>query len=65
MGGSGTCLKSQHLDLGGRGRWISGLEASLVYRASSRIARATWRNPVSKERGGWGEEKGEGKKKKL
>jgi hypothetical protein len=33
--------------LGGRGRWISEFEASLVYRVSSRIARATQRNPVS------------------
>jgi hypothetical protein len=33
--------------LGGRGRWISELEASLVYRVSSRTARATQRNPVS------------------
>jgi hypothetical protein len=33
---------------GGRGRWISELEASLVYRVSSRIARAIHRNPVSK-----------------
>jgi hypothetical protein len=32
--------------LGGRGRWISGFEASLVYRVSSRTARATQRNPV-------------------
>ena len=36
----------QHLE--GRGRWISELEASLVYRVSSRTARATPRNPVSK-----------------
>ena len=50
----------------------AGGSPSLVYRGSSRIARATWRNPVSKERGeGRGgrregrEEKGEGKKKKL
>jgi hypothetical protein len=35
--------------LGGRGRWISEFEASLVYRVSSRIARATQRNPVSKK----------------
>jgi hypothetical protein len=35
--------------LGGRGRRISELEASLVYRVSSRIARATQRNPVSKK----------------
>jgi hypothetical protein len=33
--------------LGGRGRWISEFEASLVYRVSSRTARATQRNPVS------------------
>ena len=35
--------------LGSRGRWISELKASLVYRVSSRTARATQRNPVSKE----------------
>jgi hypothetical protein len=34
--------------LGGRGRRISEFEASLVYRLSSRTARATQRNPVSK-----------------
>jgi hypothetical protein len=34
--------------LGGRGRWISEFEASLVYKVSSRTARATQRNPVSK-----------------
>jgi hypothetical protein len=34
--------------LGGRGRWISEFEASLVYRVSSRTARAIQRNPVSK-----------------
>jgi hypothetical protein len=34
--------------LGGRGRWISEFEASLVYKVSSRIARAIQRNPVSK-----------------
>jgi hypothetical protein len=34
--------------LGGRGRQISVFEASLVYRVSSRTARATQRNPVSK-----------------
>jgi hypothetical protein len=32
--------------LGGRGRWISEFEASLVYRVSSRTARATKRNTV-------------------
>jgi hypothetical protein len=33
---------------GGRGRRISEFEASLVYKVSSRTARATQRNPVSK-----------------
>jgi hypothetical protein len=36
--------------LGGRGRWISEFEASLVYRVSSRAARATQRNPVWKKK---------------
>jgi hypothetical protein len=36
--------------LGGRGRRISEFEASLVYKESSRTARATQRNPVSKIR---------------
>jgi hypothetical protein len=44
-GSGGTRLYSQHL--GGRGKWISEFEASLVYRMSSRTARATRRNPVS------------------
>jgi hypothetical protein len=35
--------------LGGRGRWISEFKASLVYKVSSRTARATQRNPVSKK----------------
>jgi hypothetical protein len=34
--------------LGGSSRQISEFEASLVYRVSSRIARATQRNPVLK-----------------
>jgi hypothetical protein len=34
--------------MGGRGRWISEFEDSLVYRVSSRTARATQRNPVLK-----------------
>jgi hypothetical protein len=34
--------------LGDRGRRISEFKASLVYIVSSRIARATQRNPVSK-----------------
>jgi hypothetical protein len=33
--------------LGGRGRWISEFEASLVYKVSSKTARAIQRNPVS------------------
>lgn len=45
--GSGDIgLKPQHL--GSRGREISAFEASLVYIASSRIAKDTQRNPVSK-----------------
>jgi hypothetical protein len=35
--------------LGGRGRQISEFEASLVYKVSSRTARATQRNLVSKK----------------
>jgi hypothetical protein len=36
--------------LGGRGRQISEFEASLVYRVSSRTARAIQRNPVLKNK---------------
>jgi hypothetical protein len=36
--------------LGGRGRRISEFEASLVYRVSSRTARATQKNPVFKNK---------------
>jgi hypothetical protein len=36
--------------LGGRGRWISEFQDSLVYRVSSRTARAIQRNPVSKNK---------------
>jgi hypothetical protein len=36
--------------LGGRGRQISEFKASLVYRVSSRTARAIQRNPVSKNK---------------
>jgi hypothetical protein len=35
--------------LGGRGRRLSEFEASLVYKLSSRTARAIQRNPVSKK----------------
>ena len=34
--------------MGGGGRWISEFEAILVYRVSSRTAKATQRKPVSK-----------------
>jgi hypothetical protein len=46
LGSSGTLLESKHS--GGRGWQISEFEASLAYRMSSRTARATERNPVSK-----------------
>jgi hypothetical protein len=36
--------------LGGRVRWISEFKASLVYRVSSRTAKTTQRNPVSKNK---------------
>jgi hypothetical protein len=36
--------------LGGRGRWISEFKVSLIYRVSSRTARDTQRNPVSKNK---------------
>jgi hypothetical protein len=36
--------------LGGRGRRISKFETSLVYRVSSRTAKAIQRNPVSKNK---------------
>jgi hypothetical protein len=36
--------------LGGRGGQISEFEASLVYKVSSRTARAMQRNPVSKKK---------------
>jgi hypothetical protein len=50
--------------LGGRGRWISEFEASLVYRVSSRTARATQRNPVSKTKKKKKTKKTKNKKKK-
>jgi hypothetical protein len=36
--------------MGGRSRRISEFEASLVYKVGSRTARATQRNPVSKNK---------------
>jgi hypothetical protein len=54
--------------LGGRGRWISEFEASLVYWAS-RTAKATQRNPVSekeREEGkGLGDQDSQGYTEKL
>jgi hypothetical protein len=47
-GRGGARLQSQHS--GGRGRWISEFEASLVYKVSSRTARAIQRNPVWKNK---------------
>jgi hypothetical protein len=44
QGGGGTCLQSQHS--GGRGRWVSEFEASLVYGANFGTARVTQGNPV-------------------
>jgi hypothetical protein len=41
QGGGGSAL-------GGRGRGIPELQASLVYRVNSKTARATQRNPASK-----------------
>jgi hypothetical protein len=41
-------VNSQHS--GGRGRLISEFEANLVYRVSSRTAKATQRNPVLKNK---------------
>jgi hypothetical protein len=50
--------------LGGRGRLISELEASLVYKVSSRTARALQRNPVSKKEKKRKEKKKEKRKEK-
>jgi hypothetical protein len=36
--------------LGGKGRWISEIKTSLVYRVRSRKARPIQRNPVSKKK---------------
>jgi hypothetical protein len=49
--------------LGGRGRQISEFEASLVYKVSSRTARATQRNPVLKNKNK--QTKNKNKKKKT
>jgi hypothetical protein len=51
--------------LGGRGRWISEFEASLVYKVSSRTARAIQRNPVLKTQKRKKEKKGINHKETL
>jgi hypothetical protein len=48
LASGGPRLSSQHL--GVRGSWISEFKASLVYRVSSRTAKATQRNPVLKKK---------------
>jgi hypothetical protein len=50
--------------LGGRGRQMSEFKASLVYKVSSRTARATQRNPVSKKPKNQNKKKKRPKKKK-
>jgi hypothetical protein len=45
-----TFLLGKNYRRGGRGRRISEFEASLVYKVSSRTARAIQRNPVSKNK---------------
>ena len=50
--GSWEAVVAHTFDLqysGGRDKCISEFEASLVYRGSSRTAKATQRNPVSKQ----------------
>jgi hypothetical protein len=56
--------------LGGRGRQISEFEASLVYRVSSRTARAIQRNPNKKQKnkkqiGGGGDPENQNRAGKL
>jgi hypothetical protein len=51
--------------LGGRGRLISEFEANLAYRVSSRTARATQRNPVSKNKNKQTNKNKKQKKKKM
>jgi hypothetical protein len=50
--------------LGGRGRRISEFKASLVYKVSSRTARATQRNPGLKTKQNKKEKEKERKRKK-
>jgi hypothetical protein len=51
--------------LGGRDRWISEFEASLVYRRSSRTARTIQKNPVSKKQNKQKNKKTQTNKKEL
>ena len=44
----GTCHWSQHL--GGRGKWISKFEASLVYKSEFQNSQGYTENPVSKNK---------------
>jgi hypothetical protein len=44
-----TCRKTLLQEAGDRGRRIFEFQASLVYKVSSRTARAIQRNPVSKK----------------
>ena len=55
MLGGGAHLSFQHL--GGRGRQISEFRDSLVYRVSSRTARAIQKNPSGGGGGGGGDPK--------
>jgi hypothetical protein len=48
-----------------RDRWISEFEASLVYKVSARTARATQRNPVSKNQKKKKKKKKKKRKKKI
>jgi hypothetical protein len=49
---------AQAFNLGDRGRWNSELKASLVYKVSTRTARATLRNLVPKRKGFSGRQTG-------
>jgi hypothetical protein len=51
--------------LGDRGRWSSEFEANLVYKVSSRTARAIQRNPVLKNQKKRKKEKNKNKNKKT
>ena len=46
LGSGGTRLYSQHV--GGRGKWISKIEASLVYKSELQNSQGYTENPVSK-----------------